>query len=86
MLTFRRPALLKRIFWSPPFVPDTFTGLICSICNKVVGLEVAKTDESGTAVHGECYVLRLQQVDNKKLDTKKAFPWDGAEIQIANLF
>ena len=86
MLTFKRSALLKRIFWSPP---DTFTGLICSICNKVVDLEDAKTDESGAAVHGECYVLRLQQVANKEKlreHTKRAFPLEGAEIQIANLF
>jgi len=89
MLTFKRSALLKRIFWSPSFVPDTSTGLLCSICNKVVDLEDAKTDESGAAVHGECYVLRLQQVANKEKlreHTKRAFPLESSEIQIANLF
>ena len=60
MLTSKRQALLKRIFWSPPFVPDTSTGPICSICNKVVVLENANTDESGAAVHEECYVSRLK--------------------------
>ena len=74
MLTSRRPALLKRIFWSPPFVPDASTGLICSICNKVVDLEDAKTDESGDAVHEECYVLKLTQVADKEnwTDAKSA--------------
>jgi hypothetical protein len=29
--------------------------LICSICGKVVDLEISKTDEHGNAVHGQCY-------------------------------
>ena len=31
----------------------------CSICNEVVELETAKTDESGKPVHEECYVARV---------------------------
>ena len=31
----------------------------CSICNQPVALEIAKTDDSGQAVHEECYVLKL---------------------------
>ena len=31
----------------------------CSICNKPVDLESAKTDDDGKTVHGECYVFRL---------------------------
>jgi len=33
--------------------------LNCSICNKPVAVEVAKTDDSGQAVHEECYALKL---------------------------
>lgn len=31
----------------------------CSICNQPVALEIAKTDDSGQALHEECYVLKL---------------------------
>ena len=31
----------------------------CSICQKPVTLETAKTDEVGQAVHEECYLLKL---------------------------
>lgn len=31
----------------------------CSICNQPVALEIAKTEDSGQAVHEECYVLKL---------------------------
>ena len=31
----------------------------CSICNKPVALEIAKTDEGGHAVHEECYLLKI---------------------------
>lgn len=31
----------------------------CSICNKPVTLETAKTNELGRAVHEECYVLKV---------------------------
>jgi hypothetical protein len=30
----------------------------CSICNKPVDLETAKTDENGKTVHEECYVFK----------------------------
>jgi hypothetical protein len=33
---------------------------LCSICNRQVPLEKAKTDEHGLAVHEECYVLKLR--------------------------
>lgn len=33
---------------------------LCSICNRRVPLENAKTDEHGWAVHEECYVLKLR--------------------------
>jgi hypothetical protein len=33
---------------------------LCSICNRRVSLENAKTDEHGLAVHEECYVLKLR--------------------------
>jgi hypothetical protein len=31
----------------------------CSICNKPVALETAKTDEVGQAAHEECYLFKL---------------------------
>ena len=31
----------------------------CSVCDKPVALELAKTDELGQAVHEECYLLKL---------------------------
>jgi hypothetical protein len=31
----------------------------CSICDKPVALETAKTDEFARAVHEECYLLKL---------------------------
>jgi hypothetical protein len=36
----------------------------CSICNKPIELETAKTDENGKAVHEECYVrvMRLKEI------------------------
>ena len=33
--------------------------LHCSICNEAVELETAKIDESGKAVHEECYVRKV---------------------------
>ena len=33
---------------------------LCSICNRRVPLEEAKTNERGLAVHEECYVLKLR--------------------------
>ena len=33
------------------------TQFICYICNKPIRLEQSKTDESGRAIHEECYVV-----------------------------
>jgi hypothetical protein len=32
----------------------------CSICNEPVELEATKTNESGKAIHEECYVLKVR--------------------------
>ena len=32
----------------------------CSICNKPMEIETAKTDEDGKAVHEECYAARVR--------------------------
>jgi hypothetical protein len=32
---------------------------LCSICNLPVALNNAKTDEDGSAVHEECYLIKL---------------------------
>ena len=42
---------------------------ICSLCNEPVELETAKTDENGSAVHEECYTLKMQPESAKPLAT-----------------
>ena len=42
-----------------PVMPRPAPLPACSICNKPVQLETSKTDENGSAVHEECYVLKL---------------------------
>ena len=32
----------------------------CCLCDKPVPLEASKTDESGKAVHEECYLLKIR--------------------------
>lgn len=32
---------------------------LCVVCNQPVTLEMAKTDETGRAVHDECYLQRV---------------------------
>jgi hypothetical protein len=34
---------------------------ICPLCNEPVELESTKTNEDGSAVHEECYVLALKK-------------------------
>ncbi|HLZ41638.1 MAG TPA: hypothetical protein VKQ11_11785 [Candidatus Sulfotelmatobacter sp.] len=41
-------------------VPSAKTTL-CSACNEPVSLETAKTDESGQAIHEECYLVNLNR-------------------------
>jgi azurin len=33
--------------------------LVCSICQKPVSLNDAKTDEDGMAVHEDCYLIKV---------------------------
>jgi len=40
-------------------VPNLGQLPLCSICNIPVPLETAKTDESGAAIHEECYTLKV---------------------------
>jgi hypothetical protein len=35
-------------------------GVRCSICDLLVPLELAKSDEYGRAIHEECYALKMQ--------------------------
>lgn len=37
-----------------------FSPLLCLICGKPVAVETCKTDESGKAVHENCYVLKVK--------------------------
>ena len=41
-------------------VPSAKTTL-CSVCNEPVSLETAKTDETGQAIHEECYLVNLNR-------------------------
>ena len=36
--------------------------VICYICNKLVKLEAATTDEAGRTVHERCYVVTIRQL------------------------
>jgi hypothetical protein len=36
--------------------------VICYICNKLVKLETAATDEAGRTVHERCYVVTIRQL------------------------
>ena len=42
-----------------PRPQDAPTHLVCSICEKPVALETAKTDGDGKAVHEHCYLLAI---------------------------
>lgn len=37
----------------------SFQAPICSICDKPVSLDGAKTDEDGNAIHEACYRVKL---------------------------
>ena len=41
----------------PPFAGDPCS-LICPFCGMPVTVGLAKTDESGKAIHEDCYVLK----------------------------
>ena len=47
----------------PLFEPSTAflqpSGYCCPICERAVSLETANTDETGRAIHEECYLLKL---------------------------
>lgn len=34
--------------------------LLCPMCGKPVAVETSKTDESGRAIHGDCYLLKVK--------------------------
>jgi hypothetical protein len=51
----------RHMIWRRPAVPRPVLLPTCSICSRPVPLETCKTDETGTAVHEECYVLTLKQ-------------------------
>jgi len=42
---------------SPQRILKDVPGSPCPICNKLVAMESAKTDENGHAVHEDCYVV-----------------------------
>ena len=44
----------------PQLVPDEPGIVRCYLCDKPVSLEISKTDESGKAVHEECYLLKIR--------------------------
>jgi hypothetical protein len=40
----------------------------CAICGKPVDLELCKTNETGNAVHGKCYVGKMTQTQKNGTD------------------
>ena len=42
-----------------PTINEHTKNPLCCICNKPVPLETSKTDEHGSAIHEECYLLKL---------------------------
>jgi hypothetical protein len=55
----------------------------CSICNRPVWLNEAKTDEDGQAVHESCYVakIHLVQSDRDRASAQSRSPLDAAKIK-----
>ena len=47
-----------------------FEGLPCQICNQVVRIEDARTDENGNAIHESCYLQRLKREDAGEREAK----------------
>jgi hypothetical protein len=41
--------------------------LLCSLCDNLVEIESAKTNEFGKAVHEECYVQKMQATHLRQL-------------------
>jgi hypothetical protein len=46
----------------PPVADNGDFRVICYICNKLVKLETAATDEAGRTVHERCYVVTIRQL------------------------
>jgi len=45
--------------------PSNTSLLLCRICNKPVPIESARTDSDGKAVHGDCYVHKINGHDGR---------------------
>jgi hypothetical protein len=41
---------------------------LCPVCNKPVPLEIAKVDEDGRAIHGECYLAIVRRKDKFEIE------------------
>jgi hypothetical protein len=54
----------------------------CHICNKPIKLEMAKTDESGRAVHEGCYLLKVMV---KRYPVEKAKPLEHIAVSPMSL-
>jgi hypothetical protein len=51
------------MFWSEFLMADGFTAPLpmCAYCQKPVKLETAWIDDTGEAIHAECYLLKLRR-------------------------
>jgi len=55
-----KPVLLRIPMEALHPAPHLLQLPVCPICNASVSLETAKTDEEGTAIHEECYLLKVK--------------------------
>ena len=49
---------------NPPPASDPLT-VVCSICDRPVRVEDAKTDENGKAIHEDCYARKTKLMRSK---------------------
>jgi hypothetical protein len=60
---------------------------LCSVCEKPVPLEIAKTDESGKAIHEDCYLTKLclHPVGEPSVPTSNNLSSPDARQDLANI-
>jgi hypothetical protein len=53
-------AIIREINTVLALKSERFKQTRCRLCDKPLALEACKTDESGQAVHEECYLLKIR--------------------------
>jgi len=61
---------------SPQNVSQKFKGksspLLCRVCGRPVVIEISKTDEDGSAIHEDCYVVKVKK-EQASQDRQQSF-------------